>query len=149
MWTYYGIILAAMAVAFWFGFRYKLPVGLVMVIAGAVGFLASGRGLPLRHMVEGSFFFFYLMMVIATSVLFVTILEASGSFDALTRLLITKLYKRPSLLLCLLMLLIMLPAMLTGSAPVAMLSTGVLVAPILLRMGIPKIQTAGILAMGG
>src|SRR5690606_27032168 len=82
-------------------------------------------------------------------VLFVTILEASGSFDALTRLLITKLYKRPSLLLCLLMLLIMLPAMLTGSAPVAMLSTGVLVAPILLRMGIPKIQTAGILAMGG
>ncbi len=149
MWTYYGIILAAMAVAFWLGFKYKLPVGLVMVLAGAVGFLASGRGLPLRHMVEGSFFFFYLMMVIATSVLFVTILEASGSFDALTRLLITKLYKQPAVLLCLLMLLIMLPAMLTGSAPVAMLSTGVLVAPILMRMGIPKIQTAAILAMGG
>ncbi|HHY46223.1 MAG TPA: hypothetical protein GX506_02880 [Firmicutes bacterium] len=149
MWTYYAIILVTMGIAFYLGFNRKLPVGLVMVIAGAVGLLASGRGLPIRHMVEGSFYFLYLMMVIATSVVFITTLEMSGSFDALTRLLILKLHRTPWALLCLLMLIVMLPAMLTGSAPVAVLSTGVLVAPILLRLGIPKIQTAAILAMGG
>ncbi len=149
MWSYYLIILAAMGVAFYLGFKNKLPVGMVMVIAAAVGLLASGNGLPIRHMIEGSFFFFQLMLVIATSVLFITTLEASGSFDVLTRVLMYKLYNKPSILLCLLMLIIMLPAMLTGSAPVSMLSTGVLVAPILMRLGIPKIQTAAILAMGG
>lgn len=149
MWWYYAIILLAMGTVFYAGFQRKLPVGLVMVLAGAVGMLAAGRGIPLRHMVEGSFFFFYLMMVIATSVVFITTLEASGSFEAITRMMILRFRRYPSVLLCLLMLLVMLPAMLTGSAPVAVLSTGVLVAPILLRMGIPKIQTAGILAMGG
>jgi TRAP-type C4-dicarboxylate transport system permease large subunit len=149
MWWYYTVILLAMGSVFYLGFQRKLPVGLVMVLAGAAGMLASGRGIPLRHMVEGSFFFFYLMMVIATSVVFITTLEASGSFAAITRMMILRFHKYPSVLLCLLMLLVMLPAMLTGSAPVAVLSTGVLVAPILLRMGLPRVQTAGVLAMGG
>ncbi|MCR4424892.1 MAG: TRAP transporter large permease [Firmicutes bacterium] len=149
MWTHYAIITLAMGIAFYVGFSRKLPVGLVMVIAGAVGLLASGNWLPIRHMVEGSFYFLNLMMIIAMSVVFVTALEMSGGFDALTRLLILRLHRVPGILLCLLMLLVMLPAMLTGSAPVAVLSTGVLVAPILLRLGIPKVQTAGILAMGG
>lgn len=149
MWWYYAIILLVMGVVFYVGFQRKLPVGLVMVLAGAAGMLAAGRGIPIRHMVEGSFYFFYLMMVIATSVVLITTLEASGSFDAITRMMIREFHRYPSALLCLLMLLVMLPAMLTGSAPVAVLSTGVLVAPILLRMGVPKIQAAGFLAMGG
>jgi len=42
----------------------------------------------------------------------------------------------------------MLPAMLSGSAPASVLSTGVLVAPILLKLKIPKDETAAIISMG-
>jgi hypothetical protein len=42
-------------------------------------------------------------------------------------------------------IIIMFPAMITGSTPVAVLTTGVLVAPILLRMKIPKLETAAII----
>ena len=120
-----------------------------MAMASAVGMLVSGLGFDIRHLVEGSFYFLNLMMMIATAILFITVLEMSGSFDELTRFMIVKLQRYPSILLCLLMLLVMLPAMLTGSAPVSMLSTGVLVAPILLKLGLPKIQAAAVLAMGG
>ncbi|MCJ7617140.1 MAG: TRAP transporter large permease subunit, partial [Desulfobacterales bacterium] len=53
----------------------------------------------------------------------------------------------PSILLGMLAVIVMFPAMITGSTPVAVLSTGVLVAPILLRMGIPKLETAAIIGM--
>jgi TRAP-type C4-dicarboxylate transport system permease large subunit len=38
--------------------------------------------------------------------------------------------------------------MLSGSAPASVLSTGVLVAPILMKLGVPKVETASIVAMG-
>ena len=44
--------------------------------------------------------------------------------------------------------LIMLPAMLTGSAPASVLSTGVLVLPILLEIGVSKDDAAAIIALG-
>ena len=149
MWIRYALIACAMGITFWFGFGRKFPAGIVMAMASAVGMLVSGLGFDIRHLVEGSFYFLNLMMMIATAILFITVLEMSGSFDELTRFMIVKLQRYPSILLCLLMLLVMLPAMLTGSAPVSMLSTGVLVAPILLKLGLPKIQAAAVLAMGG
>ena len=137
MWIRYALIACAMGITFWFGFGRKFPAGIVMAMASAVGMLVSGLGFDIRHLVEGSFYFLNLMMMIATAILFITVLEMSGSFDELTRFMIVKLQRYPSILLCLLMLLVMLPAMLTGSAPVSMLLQ-VLVAPILLKLGLPR-----------
>ncbi|MGI6147245.1 MAG: hypothetical protein ACOYEM_07515, partial [Bacillota bacterium] len=110
MWIRYALIACAMGITFWFGFGRKFPAGIVMAMASAVGMLVSGLGFDIRHLVEGSFYFLNLMMMIATAILFITVLEMSGSFDELTRFMIVKLQRYPSILLCLLMLLVMLPA---------------------------------------
>jgi TRAP-type C4-dicarboxylate transport system permease large subunit len=47
------------------------------------------------------------------------------------------------------MFLIMFPGMITGSSTTAVLSTGALVAPVLMKMGLPKVKTAALIAMGG
>ncbi|MEG1576960.1 MAG: TRAP transporter large permease subunit, partial [Clostridium sp.] len=47
------------------------------------------------------------------------------------------------------MLVIMFPGMITGSSTAAVLSAGSIMAPVLMLMGIPKLETASILAMGG
>ncbi len=144
-----GLIIAAVfVVAFSVRPLRRLPVGLIMILAAIVGALADGWGVPVRHLVEGSLYFFYLMMVIAAGMILVKTLEKSGMLDALTRSVITRFYRYPAIVLSLLILVYIVPGMLTGSAPATVLSTGVIMAPILLRMGIPKIDTAAILAVG-
>ena len=143
------LILLVMVIIFIVGSFYrKIPISLFLVLAAIVGYLMSGFGIPIDHLVEGTQVFLYLIWIVATGILFMATVKASGALDAMTTLIVVKFYKYPNLLLSLLMLLIMLPAMLTGSAPASVLSTGVLVAPILIRLGIPKVETAAILALG-
>lgn len=126
----------------------RVPVGLVMIIAAIVGALADGWGIPVRHLVEGTLYFFYLMMVIASGMILVKTLDKSGMLEAVTTGVISRFYRRPSAVLALLILVYIVPGMVTGSAPATVLTTGVIMAPIFLRMGIPKIETAAILAVG-
>ena len=143
------IVLLVMALIFVIGFFFpKVPVSFTLIIAAITGALVGGFGFPFRHFIEGTQLFLYLMLIVVTGMIFMGIIKASGALDALTRLIIEKFHKTPSLVLILLMILIMLPAMLTGSAPASVLSTGVLVVPILTRLGIPKEETAAILALG-
>jgi TRAP-type C4-dicarboxylate transport system permease large subunit len=128
--------------------RKQLPDGMILLLAGIVATLVDGWGFAIRHWVEGSFYFFYLIMTIASGMVMVDIFKESGLLARLTRTLIEKFYNYPSVLLAFLMVIIMFPGMVTGSAPACVLTTGVMIAPILMRMGIPKIETAAILAMG-
>jgi TRAP-type C4-dicarboxylate transport system permease large subunit len=89
-----------------------------------------------------------LMLMVSSGMLFMGALKANGALNALTHFIVRTFHKFPTLLLILLMLLIMLPAMLSGSAPASVLSTGVLVAPILMKLKIPKLEAAAIIAMG-
>ena len=145
-----GLVLAVMIALLVFGaiFLKKIPVAALLIIAAAIGALVGGFGFPLRHLVEGSQLFLMLMLTVATGMLFMSVLKANGALDVLTRLIVQTFHKSPTLLLIFLMVLIMLPAMLSGSAPASVLSTGVLVAPILLKLKIPKVETASIIAMG-
>jgi len=141
------IQIAAIIATFIYGFRTKLPVGITMILSSLVVALVAGFGIPLQHVVEGSFYFLELMSWLITGMVFIKVMEATGALDAITRYLMYKFYAYPSLLLCALAVIVMFPAMITGSTPVAVLSTGVLVAPMLLRMGIPKLETAAIIGM--
>ena len=127
----------------------KLPMSLVLIIAAVAGALCAGLGLPMRAMIEGTQQFFQLSLVVATGMLFMGIEKANGALDALARLIVKLFHRSPVLLLSFMMLLIMLPGMLTGSAPAAVLSTGVLCIPIFLKLGIPKEETGAIVALGG
>ena len=129
--------------------RKRLPDGMIILLSGVVGALADGWWPPpIRQYVEGEFYFFYLILTIGSGMVMVDAFKESGLLYALTRTLIKRFYKTPSLLLSFLMFIIMFPGMVTGSAPACVLTTGVMIAPILMKMGIPKVETAAILAMG-
>ncbi len=130
-------------------FLLKLPVSISMILSSVVGALVGGQGLPLRHFVEGTFSYVDTILVIACAMIFMRVIEKSGALDALSVAIIRRFHKTPALLLILVMVVIMFPGMITGSSTAAVLSAGSIMAPILLLMGIPRIETATIIAMGG
>ncbi len=130
-------------------FAAKLPVSVSMLLASVAGALVGGHGIPVRHLVEGTFAYIDTILTIATAMVFMKVVEKSGALDALSSLIIEKFHKVPSLLLILVMLVIMFPGMITGSSTASVLSAGSIMAPILLLLGIPKVNVGAIIAMGG
>lgn len=141
------ILLVVAAAMFVVGFRFKLAVGIIMTLASLAMAFVAGFGIPINHLIEGTFYFEHLMFIIISGILFIGIMTGTGALSAITKWIISKTYKQPSLLLAIIAIIVMFPAMVTGSTPVAVVSTGVLVAPILLRMGIPKLEAAAIIGM--
>ncbi len=89
------------------------------------------------------------ILVISTAMVFMKVIEASGALDAVSSVIIEKFHKLPALMLCLIMIIVMFPGMITGSSTASVLSAGSIMAPVLMMMGVPALETASILAMGG
>lgn len=130
-------------------FLCKLPVSLSMVLSAVAGALVAGQGIPLRHLVEGMFSYVDTIMVIATAMIFMKVIQESGALDAVSCVIIERFHKVPALMLCLIMVIVMFPGMITGSSTASVLSAGSIMAPVLMMMGVPMLETASILAMGG
>ena len=130
-------------------FLCKLPVSLSMVLASVAGAIAGGQGLALRHLVEGMFAYVDTIMVIATAMIFMQVIQESGALDAIASLIIQRFHKVPALMLIFIMIIIMFPGMITGSSTASVLSAGSIMAPVLMLMGVPVLETACILALGG
>ena len=141
--THELIIFIVMIGIFMLGcFLAKLPVGVSMMLSAIGGCLAGGEGLPIRHLVEGTFSYIDTILVIATAMVFMKVVEKSGTLDALSAVIIKKFHKHPAILLILIMAVIMFPGMITGSSTAAVLSAGSIMAPVLLT-------AAALIAMGG
>jgi len=144
------IIFIAMVGVFFAGcFAFKLPVSVSMVASAVIGTLAGGKGIPIRHLVEGTFGYLDTILVIACAMIFMKVIQGIGTLDALSSAIISRYHKKPAMLLIFLMLIIMFPGMITGSSTASVLTAGSIVAPILMLMGIPMVETASIIAMGG
>lgn len=130
-------------------FLAKLPVGVSMMLAAIGGCLAGGQGIPIRHLVEGSFSYLDTILTISTAMIFMKVVENSGTLEALSAVIIRKFYKHPAILLILIMIVMMFPGMITGSSTAAVLSAGSIMAPVLLIMGLDKVTAAALIAMGG
>ena len=130
-------------------FLCKLPVSLSMVLASVAGAIAGGQGLALRHLVEGMFAYVDTIMVIATAMIFMKVIQESGALDAIASLIIQRFHKVPALMLIFIMIIIMFPGMITGSSTASVLSAGSIMAPVLMLLGVPVLETACILALGG
>lgn len=126
----------------------KLPVSISMVAGAIAGALIAGEGIPIRHLFEGTFTYIDTILIISTAMLFMTVIDESGALEALNAAIVTRFYKVPALMLILLMFVVMFPGMITGSSTAAVLSSGALVAPLLLMIGIPKEKAGAIIAMG-
>jgi GntP family gluconate:H+ symporter len=142
------IILLSMLVTFALGvFLAKLPSGVALVFSAIVGAFVAGEGFPLRHLVEGAFGYLDAVLIIATAMIFMKILEASGALGTLGHLLMKSLYRWPTLLFVFIALFVMFPGMLTGLSSACILTTGALVAPAMLAMRMPPPAVGSFIAM--
>jgi len=127
----------------------RMPIGLALAASAVAGMLAGGQGLSLRHLVEGGFSFFDVILIIFTAMVYMKVLQASGILDSVTALLLRAFYGKKALLLLAAMLLVMFPGMITGSSVTSVLSAGPLVAPVLQKLGMSRPKAAAFIAMGG
>lgn len=127
----------------------RVPIGISLALSALAGSLLGGEGIALRHLVEGSFGYFDTILIIVTAMIFMKVLQASGVLDTVTSLLLKTFYRRKFSLLLTVMVLVMFPGMITGSSTTAVLSTGALVSPVLMKLGLSRVKTAALIAMGG
>lgn len=145
-----ALILAAMTVTFVVAaLALRWPVGLSLALGAIAGALLAGAGVPVRHLVEGSFAFLDIVLMIASAMIFMKVLQRNGLLETLGRQIYDAFHRRPTVLLVALMVFIMFPGMLTGSSSAAVFTTGAIAAPVLLALGIPGEVTAAIIALGG
>lgn len=128
-------------------FWLKLPSGVGLSLGAVVGAFAAGYGFPVRQLVEGSFGFLDPMLIIATAMIFMKVIEATGALSTISYWMVNKLYKTPTLLMILIVFFVMFPGMLTGISSTCILTTGALVVPGLLAMGMPKKAVGSLIAM--
>jgi gluconate:H+ symporter, GntP family len=114
-----------------------------------VGLMISGHGFEIRHLVEGAFGYVDTLLIIATAMIFMKMIQYAGTMEAFKYYVIKKFINRPRIILLAMTFVVMFPGMITGSATAAVLSTGGLIAPVLISMGIPMIETAAIIAIAG
>jgi GntP family gluconate:H+ symporter len=145
----YAVFLLMVAIFAVLAMGLKLPIGVSLVFSAIAGALLGGEGLALRHLVEGSFGYFDTILIIVTAMVFMKVLQASGILDTITAILLRTFYRRKVTLLFTVMIIVMFPGMITGSSTAAVLSTGALVAPVLIKLGLSKVKTAALIAMGG
>lgn len=138
------LMLATFAVSV---FVLKMPAGVSLIISAVAGALIGGEGLPVRHLVEGGFGFLEAIMIIATAMIFMKVMEASGVLTRISLWIVRTFHGRPTLLLLVIVLFVMFPGMLTGLSSTCVLTTGVLVSPVLLAIGIPRLATGSLIAM--
>ena len=126
----------------------KVPLPLVFILAAIVGALVGGFGIPLRHLVEGMYGYFHIVLVLVAAFILISVVRKSGTLDVITRDVLVHFHNKPVSLLLLIIAILFVPGLFTGFGGVAVLTSGVIVAPILLRVGIPKVETAAIIALG-
>jgi len=146
------LLVAAMVAAFAATTRFaRLTDALAILVAAAVGVGLAGFGPAesLRHLVDGSFTFLPIVLIIFAAQLFINIQKASGALNAIVRHLVAGFHAWPRVLLVLLMFVVILPGALTGPGAAGQFAFGSLVSSLLLLMGIPRVRVAAFIAVGG
>ncbi len=131
----------------------KLPAGICLMSSAVVGLAVAAIAdaditFDIRYLVEGMFGYLDTILIITTAMVFIGALQANGALEYISTILVKAFGRFPSVLLVALMIIIMFPAMVTGSSLASAISVGALVAPIMIKWGIPKNKTAAIIAMG-
>lgn len=117
-----------------------------LLLAAVAGSLTAGMGVRFREIVEGPFGFLDSALCICAAAVFVGILNHAGAFDALLDAISRLRCKTAKALLVLLV--IALPAMLTGLASVSVLTTGTLVGKRMKQQGVSNEKSAAIVVVG-
>lgn len=138
------LMLLVFALAVFLG---KFPIGVSLSLSSIIAALVAGYGFPLRHLVEGSFAYLDPILIIASAMVFMEIIKETGALGEISRQIIIHLHDKPFWMLTLITLFIMFPGMITGLSTAAVLTTGAIVAPALMHLGIPRVKAGSIIAM--
>jgi GntP family gluconate:H+ symporter len=128
-------------------FFFKIPSGVSLMLAAVIGAVISGHGIPVRHLVEGGFGFFDAIMIIATAMIFMRVMEETGALAGISNGILRLFYRWPTILIIVIVFFVMFPGMLTGLSSTCILTTGALVAPILITIGMPRLAVGSLIAM--
>ncbi|MGE5508606.1 MAG: hypothetical protein ACM3RP_09035 [Chitinophagales bacterium] len=145
MFAHAGLILALTVVAFAVAKALKWSTELAMLLAAVVGAVAHGVWFPARHVVEGAFTYFDVVLIFLTAALFMNLFKESGGVAYIVRGILTRFHKNRFLLLVLLTFILLIPGALTGAGSVTVLILGAPIGTVLSYLGIPKARVAGII----
>lgn len=141
-WALLGMV-AALCVGV---FLLRWPTGLALLLAAVTGGVIAGNGLPVRELVEGTMLYLDPILLVVTSLFFMSVFEKSGALATLNTVMVRSLGCWPRVLLLLLTLFVMFPGMLTGLTAPCVLTTGAMIAPVLLSAGLSKARTGAFIA---
>jgi hypothetical protein len=140
-----ALILAVMAAAFIVARAFRLSTEISLFAAALAGSLAGGEGIPARHIVEGAFTYFDIILIFVAATLFMNMLKDSGGAAFVVRSILRRFHRRRNLLFGLLAVLLLVPGALTGAGSVTVLVMGGMAATILGTMEIPEPKVAAII----
>lgn len=144
-----SIVLAVMVGVLCAGiFALRIPTGVSLFFAALAGSLASGNGLGLRYIAEGSLLYLDPLMIVASSLFFMAAFERSGALATMNVWVVKRFGNQRALLIALMMLLVMFPGMFTGLTAPCVLTTGAMIAPVLLSAGVPPAVAGAFIAAG-
>jgi hypothetical protein len=121
-------------------FAFKQPIAVALAIAAIVGALVSGNGVPIDHLIEGSFGYLDTILIIFCAMIFMKTVQHIGLMESVAAWMIRKFRVLPFRLTMGITGLLMLPGMITGSSSAA-------VTPTLLKLGVPPVRAAAAIAL--
>lgn len=128
-------------------FAFKQPIAVALAIAAIAGALVSGNGVPIDHLIEGSFGYLDTILIIFAAMIFMKTVQHIGLMESAAAWMIRKFRVLPFRLTMGITGLLMLPGMITGSSSAAVLTSGAIVTPTLLKLGVPPVKAAAAIAM--
>ena len=140
-WLVLIIIVIAFGVARWF----KLSIELSMFAAAIAGAVVHSKGLPIRHIVEGSFTYYDVCLIFITATFFINLLKEAGGIIFMVRSIVSTFHNQRTVCLILLTFILLIPGALTGAGAATVLTVGSLVGTVLICMGVSKTRTVAII----
>ncbi len=142
---YYTIVMVGVfALA---SFAFKQPIAVALALAAIAGALVSGNGVPIDHLVEGSFGYLDTILIIFAAMIFMKTVQHIGLMESAAAWMIRRFRTLPFRLTMGMTGLLMLPGMITGSSSAAVLTSGAIVTPALLKLGVSPVKAAAAIAM--
>lgn len=143
------VMIIGFFIAYWWGNKKKIPIGLYILFTAILGSLVAGEGIPIRHLVEGLFTFLDIVAIIITASIFIIIQRESGAMNIIVRDIISGFSKNTNIMLIILMFFVMVPGAFTGSGTAAVMAVGGTIGIILKYIGLPKRNVTAFIAIGG
>jgi GntP family gluconate:H+ symporter len=128
-------------------FAFRQPIAVALAIAAIAGALVSGNGVPIDHLIEGSFGYLDTILIIFGAMIFMKTVQHIGLMESAAAWIIRKFRNLPFRLTMGITGLLMLPGMITGSSSAAVLTAGAIVTPALLKLGVPPVKAAAAIAL--